>query len=1036
MNKHTNLFESIFIDNIQPMIVINQRGVVQKYNAAAEKLFQYTQAEMLGHNIKKIMPSNIAKQHDGYLKTYQKTHVSHIIGTPREVRAQKKDGSLVDILLCVTELDDGGEAVYVAVISDVSEARNLRNQNQKLIDFNLAIMHDVELIDNYNDLIQNILKHFSILFEFEVGHFYQYNHIQDQLESSNLFFKARPRKYHAFIEVTQNTVFKKGIGLPGTAWAENAPVYFSDIRTADNFPRQHLSKKPLNLAGGLALPVQYDDHLLGVVEFFSDKVLHLNDDDIVLMQQFSTIINRLYGQYRESRVLNLLLDSCIEGVYGLDMNGITTFVNARACAILGYTAEELIGCSMHEKVHYAYPDGRAYPKKACHISHCVRENKSLHIDDEVFWTKQGRPVDVEYNVTSIIENKNIVGGVVTFLDISEKRRIQQQMDFISSMQSQYIAAKKKSEVFKSMLSNIITITKSEYGFIGRVKYDATGLPYLKTYAITDISWDKSSKNFYDQYALDGLEFRSLDTLFGYTLKTGKVVISNDPLHDKRRGGLPKGHPALSSYLGMPLMGLDGELIGMYGIANREEGYSQQFVDELKPMTQAISNIIESYQYYITIENMAKTDALTKLSNRQFTHHTLSKMIEKHRRNKTSFSLLMVDLNQFKFINDKYGASIGDELLIAFSKRVSAMLKSSDFFARVGGDEFLILLEATTHSRHFTQVVSDLTKIGSKPYTLDKKSIHCPMTLGVACYPSGGNTKEDLLSHVAFALYDAKRKKEPICFFSKKSKQYFEQVIKLESEVKHAFIKKEFCMLYQPQVDLMTGDVVGVEALIRWNHPTRGLLSPDKFIPYIEDWDLSGQLNAYVIDKVLEDISLLTPKNCLKVSINVSPKVVDFRQHIAQLVSLTQAKYAELQARNIQLEFEITESSFSSHNARDLNMALLQAKKEGIQCAMDDFGTEYSSINRLTQYQFDTVKIDKVFTQRLDQRSKKSAIAIINALIQLSGDLKFTLIAEGPETKEQVSALLDIGCVYGQGYYFYKPMLIKKVRQILKRQAAL
>ncbi|NCT56496.1 MAG: EAL domain-containing protein [Legionella sp.] len=436
---------------------------------------------------------------------------------------------------------------------------------------------------------------------------------------------------------------------------------------------------------------------------------------------------------------------------------------------------------------------------------------------------------------------------------------------------------------------------------------------------------------------------------------------------------------------------------------------------------------------LTNKSMIKKDSLTRLFNRQFIQQKLSEVIEKHRRNKTCFYLLALDLNQFKFINHQYGTRVGDELLVSFSKRVSSFLEPTDFFARIGGDEFLILLGATSNSRQFTNLVSCLEGVGKKTYELQGKEIVCNLTMGVVCYPSGGKTKEDLLSHVAFALYDAKRKKEPICFFSKKSKQYFEQVMKLESEVKHALTKKEFCMLYQPQVDMMTGHVVGVEALIRWNHPTRGLLSPDEFISYLEDWNLSEQLNTYVINKVLEDISLLNPENPLKVTINVSPKVVDFKQHVAHLVSLVQSKDANLHDRNLQLEFEITESSFSMQNASDLNMALLQAKKEGIQCAMDDFGTEFSSINRLTQYQFDTVKIDKVFTQLLDKRSKKSAIAIIHALIQLSKDLKFTLIAEGPETEAQVNALIDIGCVYGQGYYFYKPMLITNVRQLIKRK---
>ncbi|MDF1684940.1 MAG: EAL domain-containing protein [Legionellaceae bacterium] len=1035
MKEYTNLFKSIFITSVQPSIVIDTLGIVKEYNPAAESLFQYARSEMLGKNIKKLMPSETAKKHDDYLDTYKRTKTPHIIGTGREVVAQKKDGTLVDIFLSISEIRLTGEVFYAAVINDITQERMLREQNQKLIDFNLAMIHDVEALGDYDDLIQNILKHFSTLFNFEVGHFYQYNHVKQHLESSGLFFKNRPRKYHAFIEVTKQTLFKKGVGLPGTAWEKQSPIYYPDIRIAQNFPRNQMSQKSFGLMGALALPVKYNNKLLGVVEFFSDKVLYLSEEDVSLIEKFSNIINGLYGQYRESRVLNLLLDSCSEGVYGLDMEGVTTFVNARACEILGYTAEELIGCSMHEKVHHTHPDGSFYPKEDCHIAHCIRENKRLHINDEVFWSKNDQPIFVEYNVTSIIENKNIVGGVVTFLDISEKRKVKQQMEIISNIQSNYIKAEKETVIFEDILQHMINLTQSEYGFIGSVKSDDKGLPYLETHAISDCSWHKAHGDHYEQLTPNLVEFRNLNTLFGRTIKTKKMFISNQPSKDKERRGLPRGPSEVTSYLGIPLVGLSGELIGMYGLANRKEGYSQQLVHDLTSLTGVVSNIIESYQYYTVIEEMAKIDSLTRLFNRQFAHLRLSEMIEKHRCNKTCFCLLMLDLNQFKFVNDKYGANIGDQLLISFSKRISSLLKSSDFFARVGGDEFLILLENTSSSNQFTELVTCLNIENDRPYQLDGKTISCGLTMGVACYPSGGKTKEELLSHVAFALYDAKRKKESICFFSKKSKQFFEQINQLESDFKQAFIKKEFCMLYQPQVDLMTGEILGLEALIRWNHPTRGLLSPFYFIAYLEDWGLSEKLNEYVLKIVLADIKILNLDKYLKISINISPKIMNFKSHIASLVAIARSKQAMLNTNKINLEFEITESSFSSQKASDLNIALRQAKGQGIKCAMDDFGMEYSSINRLTQYQFDTVKIDKVFTQKLDKRGKKSATAIINALIQLSEDLKFKLIAEGPETKAQVDALLDLGCCYGQGFYFHKPMPITKARQLIKKQGS-
>lgn len=1032
MSDNIDLFKSIFTTSIQASIVIDAKGTIKEYNRAAEQLFKYTQAEMIGKNIKKLMSSATLKKYDTHAKNYKKTSIIHSIRMNLDVEMQRKDGSLLYVFLAVSEVKPADNELYSVVINDITQERMLREQNKKLIEFNLAIIKDVEAIHNYNDLIDNILMHFSKLFDFEVGHFYQYNYVEKHLESSNLFFTNHPKKYHNFVEITRKTTFKKGIGLPGSAWKKQSPVYYSDIKVSKNFPRQQLSKKPLHLTGGLALPVKYNEKLLGVIEFFSNKVLDLTKNDIDLIEKFSRIINGLYGQYQESRILSLLLDNCGEGIYGLDTEGITTFVNPRACEILGYEADELIGYSMHKKVHHSHHDGSVYVQADCHIMTSIKHNKPSHVEDEVFWNKAGQAVPIEYTVAPVIENKNIVGGVISFWDVSEKRKTKKYLDVITNIQRRYIQLEDKATIFDDILLHLLDITDSDYGFIAEIKQDLKDAPYLKTCAIINLTKNKAFDNFYEQHSANGLAFRDLKTLFGSTAKTGKVVISNKLAHEKRRDDLPKGHPELSSYLGIPLVGLNGELIAMYGVANCKHGYTQHLVDELKPLTQAVANIIESSLYYAEIEKAAKFDTLTSLFNRRFAHIKLGQLVDKHRKEKTNFCILILDLNNFKFVNDMYGTRVGDALLIAFSKRISGLIKSCDFFARVGGNEFIVLIESTRKPKDVIEISSSLSKANDVPYKVHGKSISCGLSMGVACYPMGGKTREELLNHVHFALYDAKRKKERIGFYSKKTKVYFEEIMMLESDFKQAFSKKEFFIEYQPQVDLNTGIMVGMEALVRWRHPRRGLLYPDAFIEHLENLGQSEQLNIYVLEKVLAEASGLDLDIPFNISINISPKVSDFKKHIHHLVKVLQSKEATLRKDKLTFEFEITESSFISHTATTLHRSLLQATHQGIRCAIDDFGMEYSSINRLTQYKFDTVKIDKVFTQQLDKRNKKSTIAIINALVQLSNDLNFKLIAEGPETEAQVKQLLDVGCFYGQGYYFHKPMPLKKILKLIKK----
>ena len=979
------------------------------------------------------MPRAEAKKHDGYLARYNTTHVPHIIATGREVQAQKKDGTLVDVFLSVSEVKIYNQVFFSAVLNDITDEKTLREKNKKLIDFNLAIINEIENVSDYKDFIEHILRNFAQLFNFEVGHFYEYNRLRRRLESSDLFFSSKPRKYKAFIEITKKTTFNKGIGLPGTAWEKGNATYYSDIGKERNFPRYRLSKKDLKLKGGLALPITYANKLLGVIEFYSVSALQITKIDIELFEKFSKIIGALYGQYQESRILNLLLDNCGEGIYGLDTEGMTTFVNPRACKILGYQAQELIGHSMHEKIHHSHSDDSPYKRTDCKIYDCINANNPSYVDNEVFWNKLGEAVPIEYAVTPIIENKNILGGVITFLDVTDKRKIKNQMDLIAKLQNRYIQYEDKNLIFDDILRYLLEITGSEYGFIGGILNDFKKKPYLKTYAITNISWDEQSKKFYDENAPKGLEFRNLNSLFGYTIRTGKYLISNDPTHDKRRGGLPKGHPVLNCYLGVPILGLNGEHIAMFGVANRVGGYDKALIDELKPLIHAISNIVESSRHYAVIGDMAKFDPLTGLFNRQYSNLKFDELINKHEKSQTCFCVLMLDLNKFKFINDTYGHQVGDEVLILFSNRVSRLLKGHDFFARVGGDEFIILVENISEPTYTNEIALRISKANNKPYIVQGKSVLCDVSIGIACYPMAGKTKKELLKHVDFALYDAKNKKIPFSLYSNKTKKEFDTVMRLDHDLKNAFIKQDFYFVYQPQVNLKTNKIIGFESLMRWKHPGKGDISPEIFIPILENFGNSEHLNEYVVKHVLDDLQTLQSSFPLKIAINISPRVSDFKRHIKTLVDMIASEQSMLDKNNITLEFEVTESSFINHEANTLKTALQQAKKQGILCSVDDFGVEYSSIQRLTEYQFDAIKIDKVFTQQLDKKNKRSSLAIVKALIQLSEDLDFTLIAEGSETEEQVKILIKLGCIYAQGFYFYKPVSLKKALTLIKNQ---
>ncbi len=264
------------------------------------------------------------------------------------------------------------------------------------------------------------------LFNYQVGHYYVYSLSGDQLESSGTFYTKHPEKYAEFIQITKSTTFKRGSGLPGSAWKENQAIFYKNVYKNTNFPRAKVSKD-LKVKGGLAFPIIFKGELQGVFEFFSDAEVSLSDEELDLINILSEYINNFIELYKTNRDFKLIFECAGEGIYGLDTKGHTTFINPAACKILGYTAKELIGQSMHSLTHHSYPDGTPYPVEHCHMYQAFNEGKTTRVDDEVLWHRDGHPVPIRYTSTPIYDNQVIQGAVVTFIDISREKQAEKSL---------------------------------------------------------------------------------------------------------------------------------------------------------------------------------------------------------------------------------------------------------------------------------------------------------------------------------------------------------------------------------------------------------------------------------------------------------------------------------------------------------------------------------------------------------------------------------------------------------------------------------
>ena len=310
-------------------------------------------------------------------------------------------------------------------------------------------------------------------------------------------------------------------------------------------------------------------------------------------------------------------------------------------------------------------------------------------------------------------------------------------------------------MFDGLLDNFLSLTNSEYGFIGERMVRPTGAPYLKTHAITNIAWNKETVAFYEEHAPSGMEFDNLNTLFGRVIRTGRPLISNDPSTDHRAGGLPAGHPALAAFMGIPLF-LGKRFLGMAGIANRPGGYCADIFHYLDPLIGTTAALIHAAQ----MEKVAGRDALTGLANRRLLGERFTTEVSRQKRHGTKLSALLIDIDNFKNINENFGHMVGDRCLIHVSEILSGRIRTEDLVARYGGEEFIVLLPDT--SAHDAAALAEQLRVSicRKPYVMHARDETIKITVSIGVASLQGKEKvnfEALMKQADDALYKAKKR---------------------------------------------------------------------------------------------------------------------------------------------------------------------------------------------------------------------------------------------------------------------------------------
>ncbi len=672
--------------------------------------------------------------------------------------------------------------------------------------------------------------------------------------------------------------------------------------------------------------------------------------------------------------IRLLLDSVGEGVFGIDGDGICTFVNDASLKLLGYSrADELIGKNLHDLVHHTHTNGTPYNEVECPIYNSFRDNQPSHVEGEYFWRKDGSHFLCEYGSYPLHKGNETVGCVVVFSDITEEHRTREKL----RLSSKIIENAQEGILITTPDATIIDVNHAFEEITGYSREEAIGAtPRINKSGRHD-------KAFYEEM------WRQL---------TSKGEWHGE-IWDRRKSG--EVYP---------------KLLSINAVVN-EQGETSHYVG-------IFADITKQKQTEEALQKLAYYDHLTDLPNRTLFRERLNQVLAIAARQQSSVALLFIDLDRFKYVNDTLGHAAGDELLEHISRRLLEQTRHSDTVSRLGGDEFTVILSDISNPDDVAQIAQKLVETLKEPVEIMGHEVRVGGSIGIALYPEDGSDAETLTKHADTAMYQAKDSgRNNYQFFTPQMNRHVAERLVIEGELHRALENEEFVLHYQPKLDLSSGKIIGMEALVRWQHQEMGMVSPAKFIPLAEETGLIIPLGNWILEVACRQVVewSRTAGRRLKLAVNLSARQFhqpDLTAEIKRVIDTTGIEPSSL-------ELEITESILMG----DIDEAIAvmgQIRALGVELAIDDFGTGFSSLNYLKRFPINTLKVDQSFVRDLAVDSEDAAI--VKSVITLGHSLGLTVVAEGVETAEQMAFLQKERCDLAQGYHISRPLSVTDFEQ--------
>jgi diguanylate cyclase (GGDEF)-like protein/PAS domain S-box-containing protein len=706
---------------------------------------------------------------------------------------------------------------------------------------------------------------------------------------------------------------------------------------------------------------------------------------------------------RQRGDFEVALASVADAVITTDAAGRIAYFNPVAVATTGWSANEVIGKPLTRCFAVVYDDTGAGLESPFETVRRLGENIELSTHSNLI-SKNGARVPIECHVAPIRDaDGRFSGAAIVFRDVGRRRAAERALQTSEESRVEHAEAlfeeKERAQVTLQSIGDAVVSTN----FWGRVHF-------LNVVAERMTGWQQA------EAAGRGLDdvFRLIDSTTRIPIPnpTALAIIENRTVH----------------------LGINCMLIRRDGTEIAVETSAAPIHDQQGGVIGAVMvahDVTVARELSNKLARLALHDSLTDVPNRTLLSDRLDQAIVRAQRSGASIALLFIDLDRFKHINDSMGHDVGDQLLKSVARRLLACVRSSDTVSRHGGDEFLVLLEEIAHAQDAAGCAEKILASLDLPHRVGDHDLRLTASIGIAIFPTDAPDAETLLKHADFAMYQAKYTgRNTFQFFKPEMNANALERQSLETDLRHAVERQEFVLNYQPKIDLETGAIIGVEALIRWHRPLRGLVPPAQFIPIAEESGLILPIGRWILERACRQARSWQDEGLAPICVAINVSAVELRAKDF-LLNVRQILDASGLDPNL-LEIELTET-FMMQDWKSTAEVLRSLKDLGVKLALDDFGTGYSSLSYMKRFPIDALKIDQSFIR--DMTTDTEDASIVSAVINMGRSLHMRVVAEGIQTRDQLTFLQHRQCPEGQGYYFIPPIPALQLTTLLKARGS-